>query len=143
VINKFFIPLPLREGLGEGELKKNLTQVAKGLRNNLTEAEKHLWYMLRLKNLGVKFRRQVVIGLFIVDFICFEKKLIIEVDGGQHADDVRDKARDKWLNERGYRVLRFWNNEVLENREGVLEKIVLSLNHPLPNPPLKGEGTIK
>ena len=123
-------------------MKKDLTQAAKGLRNNLTEAEKYLWYMLRLKNLGVKFRRQTIMGRYIVDFICFEKKLIIEVDGGQHADDVSDKARDKWLNERGYKVLRFWNNEVLGNRERVLEKVVAYLNHPLPNPPLKGEGNV-
>jgi len=117
-----------------------MIEKAKALRNNLTEAEKYLWYMLRLKNLGVKFRRQIVIGRYIVDFICFEKKLIVEVDGGQHAENADDKTRDQWLNERGYRVLRFWNNEVLENREGVLEKIVMFLNYPLPNPPLKGEG---
>ena len=97
--------------------------------------------MLRLKNLGFKFRRQAMMGSFIVDFICFEKKLIIEVDGGQHADNEADAIRDQWLTERGYRVLRFWNNDVLSNRDGVLEKIVEHLNHPLPSPPLKGEGS--
>ncbi|MBI4310099.1 MAG: endonuclease domain-containing protein, partial [Candidatus Omnitrophica bacterium] len=108
---------------------------ARELRNNLTEAEKHLWYALRLKNLGLKFRRQAVIGQFIVDFICFEKRLIIEVDGGQHTDNEKDKIRDEWLKERGYKVLRFWNNDVLSNRDGVLERIIESLNHPLPSPP--------
>ena len=65
---------------------------------------------------------------------------VVEVDGGQHADNKTDMIRDQWLKERGYKVLRFWNNEVLGNREGVLEKINDFLNHPLPNPPLKGEG---
>lgn len=124
-------------------MPKGLILKAKELRNNLTEAEKYLWYVLRVKNLGVKFRRQVIIGNYIVDFICFERRLIIELDGGQHADNKQDKIRDEWLEERGYRVLRFWNNEVLGNRGGVMEKIVEGLNHPRPNPPLKGEGTVK
>ena len=68
-------------------MKKELTQTARKLRNNLTEVEKYLWYELRRKNLGVKFRRQDIIGRYIVDFVCFEKKLIIEVDGGQHAQE--------------------------------------------------------
>jgi very-short-patch-repair endonuclease len=90
--------------------------------------------------LGFKFRRQTVIGPYIVDFICFEKGLIVEVDGGQHSDNMKDKERDEWLKQRGYNVLRFWNNDVLGNRVGVIEKIAEYLNHPLPNPPLKGEG---
>ena len=92
----------------------------------MTEAEKYLWYMLRSKNLsGLKFRRQQPIGSFIVDFVCLKKKLVIEVDGGQHdADKELDSERDKWLTGEGYKVLRFWNNEVMENREAVLEKIV-------------------
>ena len=121
---------------------KGLMGRAKELRNNLTEAEKHLWYILRMKNLGSKFRRQAVIGGYIVDFICFEKKLIIEVDGGQHYNNEADGIRDQWLKERGYKVLRFWNNDVLGNRDGVLEKIVEQLDHPLPSPPLKGEGSV-
>jgi len=96
--------------------------------------------MLRLKNLGYKFRRQAVIGPYIVDFVCFEKKLIVEVDGGQHADSRNDQERDQWLKQCGYKVLRFWNNDVLGNRNGVVEKINEFLNHPLPNPPPKGEG---
>ena len=103
---------------------------ARKLRNNLTEAEKHLWYFLRLKNFGVKFRRQAVIGKYIVDFVCYEKKLIIEVDGGQHADSEKDQERDHWLKGQGFEILRFWNNEVLGNREGVLQRIINFLGTP-------------
>ena len=134
------IPLPLWEGLGEGKLNVGLTHLARKLRNNLTEAEKYLWYELRLKNLGVKFRRQTVIGQYIVDFVCYQKKLIIEVDGGQHAESGRDKKRDQWLSDQGFEILRFWNNDVLRNREGVLAIIIDYLNAPLPNPPHEGEG---
>jgi very-short-patch-repair endonuclease len=111
-------------------LKEKLTENARGLRNNATEAEKHLWYMLRLKNLGVKFRRQMVIGRYIVDFVCFEKSLIIEIDGGQHADSENDKIRDEWLKAEGFRVLRFWDHDVLWNRDGIIEKIRERLNTP-------------
>jgi very-short-patch-repair endonuclease len=133
---------PPLEGGGRGG-GKWLAAKAKELRGNATEAEKYLWYMLRLKNLGFKFRRQAVIGSYIVDFICFEKGLIVEVDGGQHGDSMKDKERDEWLRQRGYSVLRFWNNDVLGNRKGVIEKISEYLNHPLPIPPLKGEGIVK
>ena len=123
-------------------MKKELTPIARRLRNNLTEAEKHLWYMLRLENLGVKFRRQEVIGRYVVDFVSYERRLVIEVDGGQHAGSQADKVRDQWLRGEGFEVLRFWNNDVLGNRDGVLEKIVEYLKHPLPNPPHKGEGSV-
>ena len=105
-------------------LRKALTLSARKLRNNLTETEKHLWYMLRAKQLGVKFRRQAVIGQYIVDFVSYERKLIIEVDGGQHADSKQDKVRDEWLRKEGFKVLRFWNNDVLKNREEVLKEIL-------------------
>ena len=95
--------------------------------------------MLRCKNLGFKFRRQAVIGRHIVDFACYERKLIIEVDGGQHAGSWSDKVRDQWLREQGFEILRFWNNDVLRNREGVLGKILERLS-PLPDPLHKGEG---
>lgn len=108
-------------------MKKTLTSTARKLRNNLTDAESRLWYVLRLNNIGVKFRRQVQIGNYIVDFVCFEKKLVLEIDGGQHANSPQDKQRDKWLESQGFKVLRFWNNEVLENRDGVVEKIIASL----------------
>jgi very-short-patch-repair endonuclease len=111
-----------------------MRELARKLRNNLTDAEKHLWYYLRNKNLeGLKFRRQVILGKYIVDFICFEKRLIIEVDGGQHVDNKQsDIVRDAWLGSQGFRVLRFWNNEVLENRDGVILKILSVLQPPPP-----------
>ncbi len=103
------------------------TIIARKLRNNLTEAEKYLWYMLRLNHLGVKFRRQTPIGKYIVDFACLEKSLIIELDGGQHYDNKEDKQRDVWLEKEGFRVLRFWNNEILKNRDEVVGKILTYL----------------
>ena len=103
----------------------NLTKTAKSLRKNATRVETILWSQLRAKQFeGLKFRRQQPIDEFIVDFVCFEKKLIIELDGGQHAQArEEDRKRDKSLTEKGYTVLRFWNNEVLENLAGVLEVI--------------------
>jgi very-short-patch-repair endonuclease len=116
----------------EGEpLKKIIpVEIARSLRNNPTEAEKYLWYVLRLKNAGVKFRRQAVIGRYVVDFVCFERKLIVEVDGGQHADDQDDKVRDAWFKDQGYVILRFWNNDVLGNREEVLKIIKKQMEMP-------------
>jgi very-short-patch-repair endonuclease len=97
----------------------------KDLRNNQTEAEKLLWSRLRKRQLkDCKFRRQHPLGNHIVDFICLEKKLIIELDGGQHiADSEKDTERDIWMRQQGYKVLRFWNNDVFNNTEGVLEHI--------------------
>lgn len=100
------------------------------MRNNPTKAENHLWYVLRAKNLGVKFRRQAIIGRYIVDFVCFQKKLIIEVDGGQHGENHGDLIRDEWFKEKGFRILRYWNNEVLINREGVISTIKENLKSP-------------
>ena len=83
---------------------------------------------------GIKFRRQEPIGKYIVDFVCHEKQIVIEVDGGQHSiDKGRDKEKDNWLRGEGYKVLRFWNNEVLTNIEGVLQVI---REHCLSHPPL-------
>ena len=111
------------------------TAIARKLRNNMTEAEKYLWYMLRSKNMrGYKFRRQQPIGKYIVDFVCFEGKLIIEIDGGQHNINKKyDLERDEWLQKQGFKVLRFWNSEVMENRIAVLEKIMNTLPLPLPS----------
>ena len=104
----------------------NLVQIAKRLRKEMTDAEKIVWYFLQAKNVNhLKFRRQEPIGKYIVDFVCFEKKLIIEIDGGQHAENKnRDLERDTWLHTQDFTVLRFWNNEVLENRTAVLDKII-------------------
>ena len=102
------------------------TQRARRLRRESTEAEQKLWYRLRARALtDCKFVRQEPIGPYTVDFVCRERRLVIEVDGGQHATDPRDEVRDRWLNARGYRVLRFWNNE-----EGVLETIAAALSTP-------------
>jgi very-short-patch-repair endonuclease len=105
---------------------------ARNLRATPTDAEMRLWSRLRLRQLhGFRFRRQHPIGIYIVDFFCAEAKLIIEVDGGQHADDS-DK-RTAWLEGRGYRVVRFWNNEVLSNIDGVLLTIAATV-HTAPPP---------
>ena len=106
-------------------MPSNLTKTAKSLRKDATRVETILWNQLRAKQIeGVKFRRQQPIDEFIVDFVCFEKKLIIELDGGQHAQArEEDRKRDNGFTEKGYTVLRFWNNEVLENLAGVLEVI--------------------
>ena len=97
-----------------------LRERARAMRREPTKAEGHMWSLLRARHLGgFKFRRQHVIGPFIVDFVSVERKLVIEVDGDQHAESLRDQRRDLWLKARGYRVLRFWNNEVLENSDGV------------------------
>ena len=120
-------------------MRKELTPMARGLRHDPTEAEKHLWSILRLKALGVKFRRQALIGRYIVDFVCFERKLVIEVDGGQHHQSQKDVRRDEWLKTQGFKVMRFWNNDVLVNLEGVYQKIEEYLS-PLPNPPHRGGG---
>ncbi len=129
---------PLGEGLGEGSLRKALTPAARKLRRDPTEAEKHLWNVLRSKSLGVKFRRQVVIGRYIVDFVCFEKKLVVEVDGGGHFASQSDIIRDGWLNDQGFEVLRFWNNDVLVNLEGVFQKIKECLKSPSLTLPTRG-----
>jgi very-short-patch-repair endonuclease len=101
------------------------TAAARRLRKNATRVETILWSQLRSKQIeGVKFRRQQPISGFIVDFIACEKKLILELDGGQHAvSHEKDRERERLLAEAGYKVLRFWNNEVLENLPGVLETI--------------------
>ncbi|MDP4001284.1 MAG: DUF559 domain-containing protein [bacterium] len=108
-------------------MKKSLISLARKLRGEPTDAESYLWYVLRLNNLGVKFRRQAQIGHCIVDFVCFDRKLVIEIDGGQHANSLKDKHRDKWLASQGFKILRFWNNEVLANRDGVVEVIQKAL----------------
>ncbi len=103
---------------------KPLAKTAKALRGKSTDAEMLLWKHLRSKQLeGLKFRRQQPVGKYIVDFICSEKRIIIEVDGGQHFESESDIARDSWLNNQNFKVLRFWNNEVLVNIQGVLERI--------------------
>jgi very-short-patch-repair endonuclease len=101
---------------------------ARQLRKNLTDAERRLWKYLRRKQLdGHRFRRQMPIGPYYVDFLCLERRLVIEVDG-RHADrQTEDTKRTVWLESQGFRVLRCWNNEVLQNFDGVVEAILLAL----------------
>ncbi len=109
--------------------KSVMRQRAKILREQSTDTERHLWYYLRANRLGFKFKRQVPIGNYIVDFVCLEKRLIIELDGGQHSDNQKyDKDRTAWLNERGFKVLRFWNHEVLQQTESILEVLIQTLD---------------
>ena len=112
------------------------------MRHTPTDTERRLWNRLRAKRLdGWKFRRQQPVGRYIVDFACLEARLVLEVDGSQHAESARDEMRDEWLASQGFCVLRFWNNEVLQNEDGVVEKILEALQSPLPNPsPTGGEG---
>jgi very-short-patch-repair endonuclease len=107
-------------------------EFARNLRKNLTDAERRLWASLKLRQFdGKKFRRQAPIGNYIVDFVCFESKLIIELDGGQHTTQVEyDEQRTTWLNSQGFHVLRFWNFQVLEESEAVLEAIWNALQDP-------------
>jgi very-short-patch-repair endonuclease len=112
---------------GEGDIKltDKITQIAKNLRKSSTVAERLLWRHLQAKQVeGYKFRRQEPIGNYVVDFVCFEKRMIIEVDGSQHQiEKYKDTKRDKWFKEQGFRILRFWNNEVINNTDGVLTVI--------------------
>ncbi len=101
---------------------------AKALRSRMTDAERKLWYALRDGRFAdFKFRRQVPLGPFIADFVCFEARLVIELDGGQHAGSMDDKRRDRWLVANGFQILRFWNNEVLSNLEGVMTLLAKAL----------------
>jgi very-short-patch-repair endonuclease len=113
----------------------SLTSRARDLRRNMTDAERMLWHALRLNQLGVRFRRQAPIGTYIVDFACLECGLVVEVDGGQHAGSVTDPIRDVWLQERGFPVMRLWNNEVLADTGSVVEGIRDALDAPHPDPP--------
>ena len=103
---------------------------AKQLRKNQTDAEKVLWQQLRNRQVyGYKFRRQVPIGSYIVDFVCVSVKLIIELDGGQHAEQQDyDRKRTAYLEAKEFQVVRFWNNDVLTNIDGVLESLTLTLS---------------
>ena len=143
-------------------IKPKQTAFATTLRNNATDAERGLWKLLRGDAInGLRFRRQLPIGTYIVDFVCFEARVIVEVDGGQHNGSAHDAQRDAWLKSEGFAVLRFWNNDVLQNIEGVRQvisegtKLALASRYPFSGhdvllppldgnevllPPLDGEG---
>jgi very-short-patch-repair endonuclease len=111
-------------------MRKELTGLARGLRRRETDAEKKLWSRIRDRKIdGWKFRRQVPYDRYVLDFFCFEASLVIEVDGGQHAEEraVYDRARTAFLEQEGLKVLRFWNGDVLTNLDGVIETIYLAL----------------
>ena len=132
-------------------IERRTRKRAQTLRRQPTDAEHRLWQMLRsLKSLGMHFRRQAPVGPFIVDFAWHSAKLIVEVDGGQHAElrASDDAQRTRWLNAQGYRVLRFWNNDVLRSPAGIGEAILLAVREsgllpvedPTPDPSPQGGG---
>jgi very-short-patch-repair endonuclease len=119
------------------------------MRLNPTEAEKRLWSMLRDRRMpSFKFKRQFVIAPYIVDFVCLERRLIVEADGSQHAESEYDHHRDAFLRSQTFSVLRFWNNDVLQNASGVFDAIYAELTSPhppkppawAPPSPARGEG---
>jgi len=123
-------------------------EFAKTLRSAMTEAEQLLWYRLRRRQLGNhRFRRQVGIGRYVVDFACVESRIVVEVEGSQHLDSAHDKQRDNWLQAEGYLVLRFWNHDVLARMDAVLAQILEALASTRPLlafghlPPRAGEGS--
>jgi very-short-patch-repair endonuclease len=124
---------------------------ARALRSRMTDAERKLWFALRDRRFAnFKFRRQVSVGRFIADFVCFDARVVIEVDGGQHAESESDNRRDAWFADNDFLVVRFWNNDVLWNSEGVLTSLLTTLQSRTPHParasrghpsPAGGEGT--
>jgi very-short-patch-repair endonuclease len=135
--------------IGQTDKKIRSGKLQRALRNNMSDAEQALWNVLRDRQVSdLKFRRQHPFGDYILDFVCLENKLVIEVDGGQHAQQAGyDENRTQELQAAGFCVLRFWNNEVLKEIESVKEKIWLAVqelqSHPPPNLPLEGGGVKK
>lgn len=115
------------DGAGGDVVTVRLVSIARRLRRRQTDVERNLWARLKSKQIeGVKFRRQQPLGPYVVDFVCLEKKIVVEIDGGHHNEDdvsLKDSDRAAWLVGEGYRVLRFWNNDVLNQMESVLEEI--------------------
>ena len=125
-------------------VRRQISPHAARLRRDQTDVEQRFWLAVRNRRLdGFKFRRQATIGRYIVDFLCVEAMLIVELDGGQHSEEA-DAARTRFLEDIGYRVIRFWNNDVIENFEGVLETVVMALQQKKaltqPSPAKAGEG---
>ncbi|MDF1592141.1 MAG: endonuclease domain-containing protein [Desulfobacterales bacterium] len=116
-----------------------MLSTARHLRKNLTDAEQLLWRHIRGRQLkGYKFRRQSPVGKYIVDFVCFENRLVIELDGGQHARRRSyDHQREQWLHSQGFRVIRFWNHEVFQDIEAIKKVIIVNLT---PHPDLPPQG---
>jgi very-short-patch-repair endonuclease len=145
-------PSPARGGGTErvASAVDKATLNARSLRLRMTDAERKLWFALRDRRfVDFKFRRQVPVGPFIADFICYRARVVIEVDGGQHAESSRDAKRDRWFAANDFQVGRFWNNDVLSNLEGVLTALLDALRKRAPHParaarvrpsPARGEG---
>jgi very-short-patch-repair endonuclease len=113
------------------------------MRSESTEAEHRLWQLLRAHRFaGYKFRRQVPLDFYIADFVCFSERLVVELDGGQHAESTRDERRDSYLKAQSFRVIRVWNSDLFTDEDGVAELVLSALRTPpLPNPsPARGEG---
>jgi very-short-patch-repair endonuclease len=125
-------------------MKRQHVERARGLRRSMTDAEQAIWYRLRNRALGGhRFRRQHDIGPYIADFVCKEAMLVLEIDGGQHGDQLHyDMHRTAYLQSQGYRVLRFWDNDVLKDIESVLEVVweALASAAPHPNPPIESRA---
>ncbi len=132
----------------EGQNDRNIlaSKLQRTLRRRMTDAERTLWSILRNRQIeGCKFRRQHPYDRYILDFVCLEHRLVIEVDGGQHCDSGSDAVRDAFLRAAGFTVLRFWNHDVLSETFAVGDAIMrvaadLKKTHPHPGPPLEGEG---
>ena len=126
-------------------VRRQISPHAARLRREATNVERRLWDNIRNRQLnGFKFRRQASLGPFIVDFLCIEARLIVELDGGQHSAE-RDASRTLWLEGEGYHILRFWNHDVADNMDGVLEGIIAALTASRktltqPSPAKAGEG---
>lgn len=119
-----------RDAARRGGYEHALTRYARRMRKEPTPWEQVLWNYLKASQLGVKFRRQQPLGAYIVDFMCAQARLIVELDGRQHTDSLVDAKRDAFMKRAGYRVLRFWNNEVNDNLEGVLSQILAWVENP-------------
>ena len=128
----------------ENQASTAARQNAKTLRSGMTDAERRLWSRLRREQLGVKFRRQHPLGTYVLDFVCLNPKLVVEVDGSQHLQQAAyDERRTAWLETQGYAVLRFWANEVLSETDAVVISIGQSLGlaaAPAPTPTLPQRG---
>ena len=138
-----WLPLPRERAGGEGARQRRANQTlthARTLRRDMTDTEHKLWSVLRNRAFNnLKFKRQVPVGVFIADFMCHEAMLIVELDGGQHAAlAAQDARRTHWLEAQGFQVLRFWNNEVMTNIEGVCAVIGDTASARCPHPPLQG-----
>lgn len=121
---------------------KESVKRARSLRSEPTDAERRLWQRLRRLQIdGWHFRRQHPVPPYVLDFACLSARIAIEADGGQHSESARDEGRTRFLEAQGWRVLRFWNTEILKNTDGVIEVVMAALGpHPNPPPPSAGEG---